>query len=149
LIARKGDPFPALSRSPDETRSLGAVFAAGLVPGDVVALYGELGAGKTEFVKGACGALGIDVAEVSSPSFTIVNEYAGVDLSVYHFDAYRIKKPDEFFELGYEEYFSGKGVCFIEWPERIEALLPEDAIRLRFEHKGANERLISISESQN
>lgn len=139
-----GDVFPAVSRSPEETRSLGETLAARLTPGSVVALYGELGAGKTEFVRGACTALGIDPADVSSPSFTIVNEYAGGRLPVYHFDAYRIKTSDEFFELGYEEYFNGNGICFVEWPERIETLLRDPVVRMRFEHRGATERLISL-----
>ena len=133
-----------MSRSPEETRSLAAHVASDLRPGDVVALYGDLGTGKTEFVRGACGALGVDSDDVSSPSFTIVNEYAGRSVAVYHVDAYRIKRPDEFFELGYQEYFDGEGICFVEWPERIEALLPRAAFRLGFEHRGSGERMISV-----
>ncbi|HEY5564538.1 MAG TPA: tRNA (adenosine(37)-N6)-threonylcarbamoyltransferase complex ATPase subunit type 1 TsaE [Rhodothermia bacterium] len=139
-----GDGLPALSRSPEETRSLAAHVASDLRPGDVVALYGDLGTGKTEFVRGACAALGVDSDDVSSPSFTIVNEYAGRSVAVYHVDAYRIKRPDEFFELGYQEYFDGEGICFVEWPERIEALLPRAVFRLGFEHRGSGERMISV-----
>jgi tRNA threonylcarbamoyladenosine biosynthesis protein TsaE len=140
----RGDVLPAVSRSPEETRTLGGLLARELMPRTVVALYGELGAGKTEFVRGACAALGIETADVSSPSFTIVNEYAGGRLPVYHFDAYRIKTSDEFFELGYEEYFGGDGICFVEWPERIESLLRGDVIRIRFEHVAPTERRISF-----
>lgn len=119
-------------------------MARELTPGTVVALYGELGAGKTEFVRGACAALGIEAVDVSSPSFTIVNEYAGGRLPVYHFDAYRIKSSDEFFELGYEEYFGGDGICFVEWPERIESLLRVGVVRIRLEHDGPTKRRISL-----
>lgn len=139
-----GDLLPVVTGSPEETRLLASRLAKMLSPGDVVALYGDLGAGKTEFVRGACIALGISADDVSSPSFTIVNEYRGGSMPVYHFDAYRIKSPDEFFELGYQEYFNGDGICFVEWPEQIEKLLPHDAVRLRFVHKGPSERLISL-----
>ena len=78
---------------------------------------------------------------VSSPTFTIVNEYDGA-LPVYHIDAYRIERPDEFFELGYETYVFGDGLCVIEWPERVEALIPDHALRLRLEHGGGDTRRI-------
>lgn len=136
------DGFPAETHSPSETRLLAADFATSLRPGDVVALFGDLGAGKTEFVRGACVALGVVGEQVSSPTFTIVNEYEGETLPVYHFDAYRIKSQDEFFEFGYQDYFGGDGVCFVEWAERIEPLLPDDAIRIRFEHAGPQVRRI-------
>ena len=136
------DGFPAETHSPAETRSLAAGLAKTLRAGDVVALFGELGAGKTEFVRGVCAALGVDTEQVSSPTFTIVNEYDGERLPVYHFDAYRIKSQDEFFEFGYQDYFGGDGICFVEWAERIEPLLPDDAIRLRFDHAGPQTRRI-------
>lgn len=135
--------LPAETRSLEQTRSLAKSFAAGLEPGDVVALYGDLGAGKTEFVRGACSALGIDPDTVSSPTFTLVNEYTGGRLPIFHFDAYRIKSQSEFFEFGYEEYFFGDGICFVEWPERIESLLGDEVIRLRIEHVAENVRRIS------
>ena len=136
------DGFPAESHSAVETRLVAAGLAKSLRAGDVVALFGDLGAGKTEFVRGLCAALGVDSDQVSSPTFTIVNEYEGKDVSVYHFDAYRIKSEDEFFEFGYQEYFGGEGICFVEWAERVESLLPDDAIRIRFEHVGSQVRRI-------
>ena len=121
--------------------ALGERLAAHLTAGDVVALYGDLGAGKTHLVKGIARALGVPDDAVSSPTFTIVHEYDGA-LPIYHLDAYRIEHPDELYELGYEEYFYGEGVCLIEWPARIEALVPDDALRLRLTHRGADRRLI-------
>ncbi len=135
------DLLPAETASPDETVALGQRLAERLEPGDVLALYGDLGAGKTHLVKGLCAGLGIAPEAVSSPTFTIVNEYDGT-LPVYHIDAYRIERPDEFFELGYETYVFGDGVCLIEWPERVEALIPEHALRLRLTHGGGDIRRI-------
>lgn len=137
-------PLPRETTSEAETRALGAEVAPLLEPGDVVALYGDLGAGKTQLVKGICAALGVDPARVSSPTFTIVQEYAGRDGPLYHVDAYRITDPDEFFELGYEDYFYGDGICFVEWPERVEALLPEHTRRLRLTHGGGDRRRIEV-----
>ena len=136
---------PVVSRSEEETRRLGALLARRLRPGDVVALYGTLGAGKTQFVKGICEALGIPAGRVTSPTFTLVNEYAG-EFPVYHFDAYRVAQVSELFELGYEAYFYGDGICLVEWPERIEALLPAGVIRIRFTHLAEREREIVLLE---
>lgn len=135
--------LPLETVSPAETLALGERLAAQLGPGDVVALYGELGAGKTHLVKGFCAALGVPEERVHSPTFTIVNEYAGRDLPIYHFDAYRVRRLDEFFELGYEDYFYGDGLCLVEWPEHVEALLPEHTIRLRLTHAGENRRVVA------
>ena len=133
---------PIQSRSPEETLALGRRLGGSLRPGDVVALYGDLGAGKTQFVKGVCAAWGIDEGAVSSPTFTLVQEYAGSEFPLYHFDAYRIKQPSEYFELGYEDYFFGGGVCLVEWPERVESLLPAETIRVRIDHVGEHTRRI-------
>lgn len=141
-----GDLLPAETTSPEETLVLGKRLAAYLQPGDIVALYGDLGAGKTHLVKGICAALGVPAASVTSPTFTLVNEYAGVRFPIYHFDAYRIERVEEFFELGYEEYFFGDGVCLLEWPERVEPLLPDETLRLRLTHEGATLRRISWEE---
>lgn len=142
------DPFadllPAETASPAETVALGRHLASHLQPGDVLALYGDLGAGKTHLVKGLCDGLGIAPETVSSPTFTIVNEYAGA-LPVFHFDAYRIERPEEFFELGYEDYFFGDGVTVVEWPERVEALIPEHALRLRLSHVGGDRRRVEAA----
>ena len=116
--------------SEGDTISFAQQFGRRLDIGDVVALYGELGAGKTQFVKGACLGLGIrDV--VASPSFIIMNEYKGSrngsgSLSVFHFDFYRVKSINEVYDLGIEEYFYGRGICLIEWAEIAQSLLPKN-----------------------
>jgi tRNA threonylcarbamoyladenosine biosynthesis protein TsaE len=115
--------------SPEQTIVAGKEFVSELKPGDVVCLYGELGAGKTHFVKGMAAGLGIDQDEVHSPTFTLIHEYLG-DLPLYHFDCYRMESPQEALEIGVEEYFYGDGICVIEWPERIETLIPPEAIRV-------------------
>lgn len=133
------------SRSVADTRSLAASFAPRLKPGDIVTLEGDLGSGKTEFVRGACEALGVPESVVTSPTFTIVNEYDGDDLTVFHIDAYRLKTESEFFDLGYEDYLSGDAIVFIEWPERVPtAVSGDDVIRIRFQHDGENRRTIFV-----
>lgn len=111
-----------ISESPDETKRIAAEIAAGLEPGDVLCMYGDLGAGKTAFVQGLAKGLGIK-SHITSPTFTIVNEYSG-RLPLYHFDVYRIADPDEMYEIGYDEYVYGDGVCVIEWPQLIDEILP-------------------------
>lgn len=120
------------STSPEETITYGRAFAKELHPGDVVCLYGDLGAGKTHFVKGIAEGLGINRDEVQSPTFTLINELDGT-MPLYHFDCYRMESPREAIEIGAEEYFYGDGVSIIEWPERIESLLPPQAIRITIE----------------
>ncbi len=96
----------------------------------VVAFYGSMGAGKTTFIKAICNVLGVTDA-VNSPTFAIVNEYLAADGSnIYHFDFYRIKKLEEAYDIGYENYFYSGNLCLIEWPELIEELLPDDAVRV-------------------
>ncbi len=113
-----------IANSPAETQAFAEKFAAQLHPGDVVALYGDLGAGKTFLVKAICRALGSE-EEPTSPTFTIINEYHASDgLFLYHFDFYRIEHPAELVNLGLEEYFYNDHICFIEWPEKIAAHLP-------------------------
>ena len=97
---------------------------------NIFAFYGHMGAGKTTFVTALCKALGVEDT-VNSPTFTIVNEYkAAKGFPIYHFDFYRINKLQEAYEIGIDEYFGGDGLCFIEWPEKIEELLPEDIIKV-------------------
>lgn len=110
------------SNGSEETARAGEEFAHSLRPGDVVALFGELGSGKTVFIKGVCRGMEV-VDEVTSPSFTLIHEYTG-RVPIYHFDFYRIENQDEFFELGCEEYFYGEGICLIEWADRIIEYLP-------------------------
>jgi tRNA threonylcarbamoyladenosine biosynthesis protein TsaE len=118
----------ARTSSETETISLAEKFAGRLVPGDVVALNGDLGSGKTQFVKGVC--LGLGVADlVTSPSFVIMNQYTAVRneagaFPIFHFDFYRIRSIDELYDLGVEEYFYGKGICLIEWARAATSLLP-------------------------
>lgn len=120
-------------------------FAKYIKEGDVFAFYGKMGAGKTTFIKAVCECLGVEDA-VTSPTFAIVNEYESnkVDYPIYHFDFYRIKKLDEVYDMGYEDYFYGGGVCFIEWPELIEELLPEDAIKVGIKEHEDGTRTVSF-----
>lgn len=112
-----------VSESLEDTQEIACRIADMLAPGDVICMYGDLGAGKTAFVKGLAKGLGID-DHITSPTFTIVNEYFG-RLKLYHFDVYRITDPDEMYEIGYEEYVYGDGVSVIEWPQLIDEILPE------------------------
>jgi len=118
--------------SDEETIAIGAAFSEKLNAGDVVALYGEMGAGKTTFVRGVCQGLKC-AGQATSPTFTLINEYFG-KLPVYHFDFYRISNSAEARELGCEEYFGSEAVCLIEWPERISDLLPKNHLEVWFEH---------------
>lgn len=112
-----------ISNSYDDTQKIAADFSKELKPGDVICMYGDLGAGKTAFVQGLAKGLGIQ-EPITSPTFTIVNEYSG-RLMLYHFDVYRIADSDEMFEIGYDEYIDGDGVCVIEWPQLISDILPK------------------------
>jgi tRNA threonylcarbamoyladenosine biosynthesis protein TsaE len=108
------------------------------------AFYGPMGSGKTTFIKSVCKELGaVDI--VTSPTFALINEYHTDDGTMfYHFDLYRINSAEELFDIGYEEYFYSDGFLFIEWPEKAEALLPDDIIRVEIEAKGEQERLVRI-----
>lgn len=108
----------------------------------IVAFYGSMGAGKTTFIKAICDVLGV-TDTVNSPTFAIVNEYlAASGDSVYHFDFYRIKKIEEAYDFGYEDYFYSGNLCLIEWPELIEELLPEDTVRVKIEEIETGERIL-------
>ncbi len=117
-----------ISHSEAETIAWGEKLSRALKPGDVVAFYGDLGSGKTRTVQGICQGLGCR-DQVSSPTFTLINEY-NATMPVYHFDLYRIESEIEIYDLGYEDYFNGDGVCLIEWAERITSLLPNDCIKI-------------------
>ena len=118
-----------ITRSPEETEALGARLAGALEPGAVVAFTGDLGAGKTAFVRGLARGLGIR-DRVTSPTFTIVNEYEGGRLPLFHFDLYRLGSADELFDIGWEDYLARGGVCAVEWSERMEELLEPGTIRV-------------------
>ena len=108
----------------------------------IVAFYGSMGAGKTTFIKAICDVLGV-TDTVNSPTFAIVNEYlAASGSSIYHFDFYRIKKIEEAYDFGYEDYFYSGDLCLIEWPELIEELLPEDTVRVNIEEIETGERIL-------
>ena len=116
------------SYSYEDTIGIAEKIADTFNGGEFVAMYGDLGAGKTAFVQGIAKALGI-TNHVTSPTFTIVNEYEG-RLPLYHFDVYRIGDPDEMYEIGYDEYVDSNGVCIVEWAELIEDLFPPDYIKI-------------------
>ena len=120
-----------ISRSDKDTYELGKEMAKKAHSGDIILLYGDLGVGKTVFAKGFAEGLGI-TEPVTSPTFTIVHEYEG-SKKMYHFDLYRIGDPDELYDIGYEEYFYSDGVSLVEWPERLEYLMPENAISVTVE----------------
>jgi tRNA threonylcarbamoyladenosine biosynthesis protein TsaE len=138
---------PTESTSVEETIQLGYDFASQLKAGDVVCLTGDLGAGKTHFVKGVASFFGIKPEKVSSPTYTLIHEYSG-ELPVYHFDCYRLKHEQEALEIGAEEYFYGEGVCLVEWPEKIEGLIPEEAIWIEISHLSDSNRKINIHQRQ-
>jgi tRNA threonylcarbamoyladenosine biosynthesis protein TsaE len=123
-----------ISNSAEETQTFGKEIGNTLKDRDVVALYGELGSGKTQLIKGICSALGVkDV--VNSPTFIIVNEYVSSDkTNIYHFDLYRLKSTDEVIELGFDDYINYRGIILIEWPELIEELLPYGTKKVFISH---------------
>lgn len=136
-----------ISSSVDETIQAGFEFAKQVKPGEVICLDGDLGAGKTHFVKGVASYFGISPNKVSSPTYTLINEYSG-ELLVYHFDCYRLEHEEEALEIGAEEYFYGDGVCLIEWPGKISSLIPEDATWIKISHLKGSQRKIHIHQKQ-
>ena len=141
------DPLPELTielTSEAETLELGRALGEAAQPGLVVALIGNLGAGKTRFVQAAAEGLGVSREEVNSPTFVLIQEYEG-RLPVYHFDTYRLRDIDEFLELGADEYMSGDGVCFIEWADRMEEVLPRDRLSITFEITGKDSRRLTLA----
>lgn len=110
-----------------------------------VAVYGKMGVGKTTLIKEVCRQLGV-CGVVNSPSFAIINEYhTSTDDTIYHFDFYRINQAEEVFDLGYEDYFYGNNLCFIEWPEKISDLLPEEHVKIQIKEKTDNTRIMTIN----
>ena len=115
------------TQSPEETEALGAALASSLRPGQVVAFRGPLGAGKTAFTRGLARGLGV-TGPVTSPTYTIVNEYTGGRMPLFHFDMYRLNSADDLFDIGWEDYLSRGGVCAVEWSENVRDALPPDAV---------------------
>ncbi|MEF8865488.1 MAG: tRNA (adenosine(37)-N6)-threonylcarbamoyltransferase complex ATPase subunit type 1 TsaE [Salinibacter sp.] len=138
------DLLPRTTDSVEATMALGARIANMLAPGAVLALYGDLGSGKTHFVKGIAKGLGLAPAEVRSPTFTILAVHDEGERPLYHFDAYRVQTPDEFVELGFEEYVHGEGITCIEWADRIADRLPPHTVHLHFHHATPSERRITL-----
>jgi tRNA threonylcarbamoyladenosine biosynthesis protein TsaE len=132
-----------ITRSEDETAAAGRELAATFSAGDVLLLFGDLGAGKTAFVRGLAEGLGIQPGEVSSPTFTLIQEYRGGRLPLFHVDLYRIEDPREFDELGLDE-IAEDGVLAIEWAERMPQAPPR-AIRISIEHAGESERRVTVT----
>ena len=125
----------------DNIRESAREFINNIGSHKVFAFYGKMGAGKTTFIKAICEELGVDDV-ITSPTFAIINEYSGKDETIYHFDFYRIKKLEEVYDMGYEDYFYSGALCFIEWPELIEEVLPEDAVMVQITEKEDGTRAI-------
>lgn len=126
-----------ISKCEKDTIEFALKFASKLTKKDIVVLSGELGSGKTKFVQGVLKYFGLE-NEISSPTFTIVNEYHAKDNHIYHFDVYRLADTDEFYAIGGEEYFE-QGICLIEWGEILESILPKDYIKVTFRKDNENE----------
>ena len=131
--------FEYISHSADETMDFARRLAEKLNIGDVIVLNGELGSGKTKFTEGILKHFGLD-SEISSPTFTIVNEYNANNLNIYHFDVYRFSSSDEFYDIGGEDYFS-QGICIIEWGSIISDCLPKDYIEINFKKSNEDDNL--------
>jgi tRNA threonylcarbamoyladenosine biosynthesis protein TsaE len=133
-----------VTHSPEETVRLGARLGNLLVPGDFIALTGELGSGKTQFAKGVAAGLAVDPAvHVTSPTYTLMNIYHG-RLPFYHFDLYRLAGDTEAAELGFAEYFYGDGVCLVEWAERLQGEMPAERLEVIFSHEAIDERRLEL-----
>ncbi|MCB6901279.1 tRNA (adenosine(37)-N6)-threonylcarbamoyltransferase complex ATPase subunit type 1 TsaE [Hoylesella buccalis] len=120
-------------------------FIDNMGKGNVFAFYGKMGAGKTTFIKAICECLDVEDV-ITSPTFAIVNEYYSNKLqdSIYHFDFYRIKKLEEVYDMGYEDYFYSHRLCFLEWPELVEELLPKDAVKVTIAEQEDGSRLVTF-----
>lgn len=134
------------TNTPEETFAVGKKIGENAVPGQIYTLVGDLGVGKTVFTQGVAAGLGI-TEPISSPTFTIIQEYETGRLPFYHFDVYRIGDIEEMEEIGYDDYFFGKGICLIEWANLIQEILPENLIEVTIEKdlsKGFDYRRITI-----
>ena len=134
-----------ISKSPGETEEIACRYSKEVSPGEVICLEGNLGSGKTQFVRGFVKGFGIPSDRVDSPTFTIINEYDG-KVPVFHFDCYRLDNVREAIEIGAEEYLYGSGVCIVEWPDRILRLIPPEAKFITLKIKGKNKREIIFHE---
>lgn len=137
--------FKFISKHETDTKNFAKSLASKLEKQDVIVLTGDLGSGKTKFTEGILSYFGLE-NEISSPTFTIVNEYQKDTLTIYHFDVYRLEDSSEFYEIGGEEYFE-KGICLIEWGELIKDALPKNYLQITFdkEEKNENIRILTIA----
>ena len=131
------------THSPEETEAVGRKLAAQLRPGDVLAYYGDLGAGKTAFTRGLAAGLGV-TEPVTSPTYTIVDEYLSGRLPLFHFDMYRLGSADELFDIGWEDYLARGGICAVEWSENVEEALT-GALRITITKDSADENVRTIT----
>lgn len=132
-------------KSLDYIKEAAQQFIDNMGKGNVFAFYGKMGAGKTTFIKAICECLDVEDV-ITSPTFAIVNEYYSNKLqdSIYHFDFYRIKKLEEVYDMGYEDYFYSHRLCFLEWPELVEELLPKDAVKVTIAEQEDGSRLVTF-----
>jgi tRNA threonylcarbamoyladenosine biosynthesis protein TsaE len=137
--------FTLIANDEDDTARLGTAIADAVPPGTTIGLIGTLGAGKTRLVQAIAAALGIAPSTVTSPTFVLVNEYAGGRMPVYHFDTYRLKDASEFLDLGPEEYFHADGITFVEWADRVVEWLPAERLDISLEVTGSTSRQITIT----
>ena len=144
IFCERGSGVEFVTEREQETEALGERLAGRLAPGAVVAFTGDLGAGKTAFTRGLARGLGI-AERVTSPTFTVVNEYEGGRLPLFHFDMYRLGSSDELFDIGWEDYLSRGGVCAVEWSENVSDALEEDTIFVKI-RRGASEgqRIVTV-----
>ena len=133
-----------ITNSSEETQLLGKELAKYLVKGSVVALFGELGAGKTTLIKGIAQGLGLKENEVTSPTFTYLHIYNGKK-DLYHFDLYRVEDAKQFFDMGFDEHLTSGGICLFEWPEKVLPHLPSSTITISLNHEDEQRRKITFS----
>ena len=134
--------IPTLDHLPEAARA----FVRQIDPNTIFAFYGKMGAGKTTFIKAVCEALGVTTDVVTSPTFSIVNEYRSDTTGelIYHFDFFRIRRLEEVYDLGYEDYFYSGALCLVEWPELIEDLLPDDTVRVHIDVHDDGSRTLTM-----
>ena len=135
-----------ITHSPEETEALGERLAKILAPGTILAYRGDLGAGKTAFTRGLARGLGC-TEQVTSPTYTIVNEYLGGRLPLFHFDMYRLRSSDDLFDIGWDDYLERNGICAVEWSENVADAM-EDPVTVTIEKTGENSRRITVERSE-
>lgn len=138
--------FTIITKNPEETVAFGRTLSEKLKDKDIIALFGDLGSGKTQVVKGICSGLGVKET-VNSPTFIIVNEYSSDKIkNIFHFDLYRMKTEDEIINIGFDDYMNSRGIILIEWPEHIERLLPGGTVKIHLAHsvEDENHRYIRV-----